>query len=136
MTLADKHFLYVEDDPLSREVMQMIMSNGMGVKKLSIFEDSLDFMSHLRTLDTHPDVILLDVHIKPVSGLDMLQMLRADSEYHTAKIIALTASVMNEEIEQLRNSGFDGAISKPLSVKTFPDLLRRVVAGEQVWHVS
>lgn len=136
MTLADKYFLYVEDDPLSREVMQMIMGNGIGVTKLSIFEDSKDFMPRLKALNAHPDIILLDVHLKPLNGMDMLKMLRADPEYHTTKVIALTASVMNEEIEQLRASGFDGGIAKPLSVTTFPGLLERITAGETVWHIT
>lgn len=136
MTLADMHFLYVEDDPLSREVMRMIMSNGMGVTKLSIFEDSADFMSRVKALGASPDVILLDVHVQPFSGLEMLQMLRADPDYQGAKIIALTASVMNEEVEQLRTSGFDSAIGKPLSVTTFPGLMERILVGETVWHVS
>lgn len=136
MTLADMHFLYVEDDPLSREVMRMIMSNGMGVTKLSIFEDSADFMSRVKALGASPDVILLDVHVQPFSGLEMLQMLRADPDYQGAKIIALTASVMNEEVEQLRTSGFDSAIGKPLSVTTFPGLMERILVGEAVWYVS
>jgi CheY-like chemotaxis protein len=136
MTFSDKHFLYVEDDPLSREVMQMIMDSAMGVASLSIFEDSVDFMSRLKALNAYPDVIMLDVHVEPISGLDLLQMLRADPEYHTARVIALTASVMNEEVETLRASGFDGAISKPISVTTFPGLMERIVAGEAVWHVT
>ena len=133
---ADKHFLYVEDDPLSRQVMQMIMGNGMGVTNLSIFEDSTDFMSRLKALQAHPDIILLDVHVRPYGGLDMLQMLRADPEYIKTRVVALTASVMNEEIELLRTSGFDGAIGKPLSVSTFPELVGRIMAGESVWYIS
>jgi two-component system chemotaxis response regulator CheY len=132
---TDKHFLYVEDDPLSRQVMQMIMGNGMGVKRLSVFEDSSDFMSRLKTLDSHPDIIMLDVHVRPYSGLDMLKMLRADPDYSKTTIVALTASVMNEEVELLRTSGFNGAIGKPLSVSTFPELMQRIIAGESVWHI-
>ncbi|MBN1311074.1 MAG: response regulator [Anaerolineae bacterium] len=136
MMFADKHFLYVEDDPLSREVMQMIMNNGMGVTNLNILEDSTDFMSRLKALEVHPNIILLDVHVKPYNGMDMLRMLRADPEYNHIPVVALTASVMNEEVEQLRTSGFDGAIGKPLSVTTFPDLVGRIMAGESVWHVT
>jgi two-component system cell cycle response regulator DivK len=136
MTLADKCFLYVEDDPLSREVMRMIMTNGAGVTQLTIFEDSVDFLPRLKALDIRPNLILLDVHVTPLSGLDMLHMLRDDPDYEMSLVIALTASVMNEEIEQLRNSGFDGAIAKPLSVTTFPGLLERILAGEAVWYIS
>lgn len=135
--MPDGHsYVYVEDDPLSREIMQMIMENVMGVKQLTQFENSADFMSRLKALQTKPDVILLDIHVKPDSGFDLLRMLRADPDYSHSRIVALTASVMNEEIEQLRRSGFDGAIGKPLSVQTFPDLIARILKGDPVWYIG
>jgi CheY-like chemotaxis protein len=136
MQFTTKHFLYVEDDPLSRQVLRMIMGNGMGVTHLTVFEDSTDFMPRLRALADRPDVILLDVHVRPHNGFDMLHMLRSDPDYRDIKVVALTASVMNEEVEQLRACGFDGAIGKPLSVSTFPGLIERIVDGETVWHVG
>ncbi len=54
----------------------------------------------------------------------------------TPQIIALTASVMNEEVAQLRQSGFNGAIAKPLSFSTFPALMERIANGETVWHIA
>jgi CheY-like chemotaxis protein len=129
-------YLYVEDDHLSREIMRMIMENGMGVRSLTIFEDSTDFLQRVQRLDKMPEVILLDIHVKPDTGFDMLRELRTLPAFKDCKIVALTASVMNEEVEQLRQSGFDGAIGKPLSVKTFPDLMARIIEGELVWHVA
>jgi CheY-like chemotaxis protein len=129
-------YLYIEDDFLSREIMRVIMENAMGVERLTIFEDSTDFLERMRRLDQKPEVILLDIHMKPYNGFEMLRALRGDSMFAHAKIAALTASVMNEEIEELRQSGFDGAIGKPLSIKTFPELLTRIMDGEAVWHVA
>jgi two-component system, OmpR family, alkaline phosphatase synthesis response regulator PhoP len=128
-------YLYVEDDPSSREIMQILMENAMDVHSLTIFDNSADFIEHLRLLPHVPDVILLDIHVAPHDGFKMLTLLRADSVYRDAKVIAVTASVMNEEVTKLRTSGFDGAIAKPLSVQTFPEMIRRVLAGEAVWHI-
>jgi CheY-like chemotaxis protein len=66
----------------------------------------------------------------------MLALIKAETDYAETKVIALTASVMNEEITKLRTSGFDGAISKPISIQTFPNLLEQVLNGETVWHVG
>lgn len=129
-------YLYVEDEPLSREIMHMIMSNVIGATKLTIFEDSRDFLARVKALPQTPDMIMLDIHVKPIDGFEMLRLLRADPAFKNARIVALTASVMNEEILRLRTSGFQGAIGKPLSLHTFPDLLQRVIAGETVWHVA
>jgi CheY-like chemotaxis protein len=129
-------FLYVEDDPRSRQVMELIMTRAMKVQNLFIFEESSDFMSRVKALPQQPDVILLDIHVSPHDGFAMLNMVRADVELKKTKVIALTASVMNEEVEALRAQGFDGAISKPLSVSLFPGLIARIVAGESVWHIA
>jgi two-component system cell cycle response regulator DivK len=129
-------FLYVEDDALSRQVMQLMVDSALLDVRLVMFEDSRDFIPRLRALERQPDIILMDVHLKPVDGFALLALLRDDAAYRDACVIALTASVMNEEIEQLRTSGFDGAIGKPISVTTFPDLVRRILAGEKVWHVT
>jgi CheY-like chemotaxis protein len=133
--ISQLHFLYVEDDPLSIEVMEMILHNGVGTEKISLFRDSVDFLNRILSLPSKPDIILLDIHVQPVSGLEMLSMLKSDPNYSKIPIVALTASVMNEEVQQLRRAGFDSGISKPVSVRTFPALIQRIVDGEKVWHI-
>jgi len=128
-------FLYVEDDPLSCQVMQMILENALGIRDLVIFRDSSNFMARLKALARRPDIILLDVHIRPHNGFEMLDALRTDPEYRHTKVVALTASVMNEEVEKLRTKGFDGAIAKPVSVTTLPGLIEQIARGEIVWHI-
>jgi CheY-like chemotaxis protein len=131
---TEEVFLYVEDDPLSREVMQMIVEIGMS-KQVAIFENSANFMNQLRALPKMPTVILLDIHMEPYDGFELLEMLLAEPDYVHIPVVALTASVMNEEVERLRTSGFSGAIAKPLSVQTFPNLVTRIINGETIWHI-
>lgn len=135
MTVANTCFLYVEDDNRSQEVMRLIMTRAMGVKSLVVFNDSFDFEDRINNLIYKPDVFLLDIHVAPFNGFEMLTMIRETAELNRAKVIALTASVMNEEVEKMRRHGFDGAIAKPLNVSTFPGLIERIVAGETVWHI-
>lgn len=134
--VEDTSFLYVEDDARSREVVELIMTKAMQVKNLTIFADSTDFVARLKALANPPDVILLDIHVKPYDGFTMLDMIRDDPALSAKKVIALTASVMNEEVDVIRAKGFDGAIGKPLSISSFPDLIKRIVAGEAVWHIA
>jgi CheY-like chemotaxis protein len=133
--ISQLHFLYVEDDPLSVEVMEMVLRNGVGTEKITLFRDSVDFMNRVRSLPSKPDIILLDIHVQPISGLEMLSMLMNDPNYVEIPIVALTASVMNDEVQQLRQAGFDSGISKPVSVRTFPALIQRIANGEKVWHI-
>jgi CheY-like chemotaxis protein len=136
MTNQSPFILYVEDDPSNRKVMSLLMEKVMGIKSYAIFEDSDRFMERLAALPSVPDIVLLDIHLKPHDGFELLRMLRASTFYKSAKIIALTASVMNEEVEKLRSSGFNGAISKPINLSTFPELIKHVINGESVWSIS
>jgi CheY-like chemotaxis protein len=134
--VTDFTYLYVEDDPLSREALKIVMTRVMGVKHLHIFEDSTDFMARVQALPTIPDLFMLDIHMVPHDGFEMLTMLRADPAYAQACVIALTASVMNEEIAMLKDRGFNGAIGKPIDVAQFGALIQRVMHGETVWHIT
>src|SRR5688572_14857722 len=122
----DHSYAYIEDDSLSREVMKTILERMMKVDHVLILEDSTDFVNRLSAAQPIPDVILLDIHVRPHSGFEMLDALRKEPVFENAIIIALTASVMSEEIEQLRIAGFDGTIAKPLNVRTFPELMEKV----------
>lgn len=128
-------YLYVEDDPLSCQVMTMIMRNAMGIERLQIFKSSEDFSQKIMSLKPVPDIVLLDIHVRPHNGFEMLKMLRAEPSYDKVRIVALTASVMNEEVEQLRSAGFDAIIGKPLSVQIFPGLIKQVIEKQPVWHI-
>src|SRR5688572_21823385 len=127
--------LYVEDDAGSRKVMQYLVRGGLQDCQLTMFEDSQDFMARLEMLETQPTVIMLDIHVEPFSGFEMLQQLRADERYQDLPILALTASVMNEEIQKLRLAGFSGVLAKPLNPDLFPEQFKRILGGEQVWNI-
>jgi CheY-like chemotaxis protein len=128
--------LYVEDDSFSRQIMKLILVNMMKLPHVTIFEDSQDFVAKAQKLEPKPDIILLDIHVKPMSGFEMLQHLRQLDRFHNTPIVALTASVMVEEIHQLRVAGFDGVIAKPFDQETFPDMLRQILQGEKIWRVN
>lgn len=134
--IDDYAILCVEDDQLSREGLDIVLRRLMGVKNLWIFEDSSNFMARFKALPRKPDLVLLDVHVKPHDGFEMLSMLRSDPEYRDTTVLAVTASVMNEEVNTLRSSGFNGAISKPINVDNFAALLRRAAQGEPVWSIG
>jgi DNA-binding NarL/FixJ family response regulator len=51
-------------------------------------------------------------------------------------VVALTASVMYEEVRRLRDAGFDGVIAKPINFDTFPAALDRILSGGQVWNTK
>jgi CheY-like chemotaxis protein len=134
--MPDPVILYFEDDALSREVMKACLTRGLGYHNVTIFPDSSQFNDKLASLVDKPDVIFLDIHMEPIDGFAMLRRIRQDDLYRSTRVIALTASVMNEEVKILKEAGFDGVIAKPLDYDTFPVVLHRILDGEQVWHIK
>jgi len=135
MSDAANCVLYVDDDELSLMVMNMLLVDQMNLPYLFTFNDSSHFMERVEELPHKPDVIFLDIHVKPRSGFEMLRLLREGS-FADTPIIAMTASVMNEEVEQLKEAGFDGVIAKPINLDRFPDVWYRLLNGEVIWDIT
>lgn len=127
--------LYVEDDPLSRKLMRMLLVGRMQIPHVTIFENSENFLEKVQALQPKPDIIFLDIHMTPIDGFAMLKLLKQLEWAKQSRIVALTASVMNEEVMMLRQSGFSGCLAKPIDLNTFPDTFQQILDGESVWRI-
>jgi CheY-like chemotaxis protein len=128
--------VYVEDDEPSIFVMKMILERVMNLKNTYILRSSRDFMQQVKGLGVIPDLFLMDIQMKPHDGFELLSLLRRDQQFAQSKVVALTASVMNEQVARLKESGFDGAIAKPLNIDLFPQLIKNILNGGSVWYIS
>jgi len=128
--------VYVEDDENSIFVMKMVVERVMKLPTLYVLQSGADFVQQVKELGVVPDVFMLDIQMKPYDGVELLSMLRKDPQFKCSKVIALTASVTNEEVSLLKSGGFDGAIAKPLNIEVFPNLIARIINGEQVWYIA
>jgi len=128
--------VYVEDDENSIFVMKMVVERVMKLPTLYVLQSRADFVQQVKGLGVVPDVFLLDIQMKPYDGVELLSMLRKDPQFKCSKVIALTASVTNEEVSLLKSGCFDGAIAKPLNIEVLPDLIARIINGEQIWYIN
>jgi len=127
--------LYVEDDAQSRKLMKMLLTGRMKLPSVTIFEDSTDFLEKVGKIEPKPDIIFLDIHMKPITGFEMLKLLRDTDWAKNIPVVALTASVMHEEVQTLRSAGFNSCLAKPIDLNTFPDNFHRILAGEVLWRI-
>jgi two-component system cell cycle response regulator DivK len=127
--------VYVEDDEASIIVMKAIVERVMKLQTLHVLQNRADFMQQVAQLNLKPDIFLFDIQMEPYDGFELLTMLRESPEFEDSKVVALTASVMSEEVARLKHRGFDGAIAKPLNIEAFPDLIARIMEGESVWYI-
>ena len=70
-------------------------------------------------LESLPDLILMDIQLPEISGLEVTKMLKAEDNLKHIPIVAVTAFAMKGDEEKIREGGCDGYIAKPISVPTF-----------------
>jgi CheY-like chemotaxis protein len=134
-SLQNPVFLYIEDDFSSRKVIEVLLTRLMHYEHVTIFENSADFLQRLHRLNPVPNILFVDIQMKPYDGYQVLDMLRHDPLFTDSTIIAMTANVMSHDVEKLREVGFNGLIGKPIMKEVFPQLVQRVVAGDAVWYI-
>src|SRR4029077_2573549 len=81
--------------------------------------------------ERNPDLVLMDIQLPGMNGIDALKVLRADASTARIPVIAVTASVMQQDRTLITEAGFDGYIGKPINLKEFLDSVRAVLERKQ-----
>jgi len=71
-----------------------------------------------------PALILMDIQLPGMNGIDALKALRADPATAAIPVIAITASVMQQDRQEIMRAGFDGFIEKPINLRSFLDTVQ------------
>lgn len=121
MTETPKTVLIVEDNELNMKLFHDLLEahgistvqtrNGHLVKEL--------------VRKNNPDLILMDIQLPEISGLEITKSLKADPEFKDIPIIAVTAFAMKGDEQKIREGGCEDYISKPISVSTFMETVRK-----------
>ena len=74
-----------------------------------------------------PALILMDIQLPGINGVEALRQLRADPMTHTIPVIAVTASVMTDDRTRIMAAGFDGFHGKPISVRQLLATVREIL---------
>jgi len=76
---------------------------------------------------TRPDMILMDIQLPQVSGLDVTRWIKDDPELRGIPVVAVTAFAMKGDEERIREGGCEAYLSKPISVGKFIETVRRFI---------
>ncbi|NKD55077.1 MULTISPECIES: ATP-binding protein [unclassified Haematospirillum] len=118
--------LYVEDNPANRDLMRDVMDLRENVT-LVMAEDGATGIS--MALSEKPDLILLDIHLPDMTGIEIAQRLRGGVLDRPVPIIAVSAGAMKKDIERARDAGIDDYICKPFNISQMLTLLDQVADG-------
>lgn len=121
--MTGQAILIIDDDPCSRKLARDVLSHvGYTIHEAANAEDGLALVYSER-----PRLVLMDVQLPGMSGVDALGRLRADPVTAGIPVIAVTALAMKSDRVRLAAAGFDAYLEKPLDVR----MLAAVVAAAE-----
>ncbi len=124
--------LIVEDDPLNMKLFSaMVASQGYDVLQARDGRAGLD-LAHQQ----HPDLIIMDLQLPEISGLEVTHSLKADADTSAIPIIATTAYALYGSEEKIRASGCDGYMAKPIALTEFLDLIESLMTRPSRAHIG
>ena len=115
-----KTILIVEDNELNMKLFRdLIEASGYVAVPTANGFDALDLARKHR-----PDLILMDIQLPGISGLEVTQWLKQDDELRMIPVIAVTAFAMKGDEERIRQGGCEAYVSKPISVPKFIETIK------------
>jgi two-component system, cell cycle response regulator DivK len=116
--------LIVEDNDLNMKLFNdLLVAHGYDTLQT---KDGVEALALARR--HHPDLILMDIQLPQVSGLQVTKWIKEDKDLCTIPVIAVTAFAMKGDKEKMRNGGCEDYIAKPISVASFLQTVERFLS--------
>jgi len=126
--------LVVEDNVQNFVLITRLLAY-LGVKRCEWKASGWQVLEYAETLP-HIDLILMDIFLPEEDGYQVLNRLRAHPRFRDTLVVAVTADVSPANLERARESSFNGFIGKPIAPDRFPNQIRNILQGEEVWELG
>lgn len=115
--------LIVEDNPRNLKLVRDVLTvKGYTTMEAVTAEDGI------RIAREHvPDLILMDIQLPGMNGIDALKVLRSEPSTAAIPVLAVTASVMQDDRRLIVEAGFDAYVAKPINLREFLDAVRKAL---------
>ena len=119
--------LVVEDNELNLKLFcDLLRAHGFEAEPVRDGREALD-----RARAFVPDLVVMDIQMPHVSGLELIEQMKADSDLKAMPIMAVTAYAAKGDEERIRDAGAEGYVSKPISVIRFVEAVQRLLAASE-----
>ena len=124
--MSDPQILIVDDNPVNLKLARVLLEGeGYQVRTAVNAESALELLN-----DWKPRLILMDVQLPGMDGLELTRRLKADPDTREIGIIALTAYAMKSDEEKVRLAGCDGYVTKPIDAEALCQLVAQKLERE------
>jgi two-component system, cell cycle response regulator DivK len=118
-----KFVLIVEDNDLNAKLFRdLLVAHHYQTHHIKHGLEAIEYAKGHR-----PDLILMDIQLPEISGMEVTQLLKADEGLRSIPVVAITAFAMKGDEERIRAAGCEDYISKPISVALFLDTIRKYI---------
>ena len=123
--MANELILVVEDNAQNQKLARDVLQ----VKGYRVLVAETAELGIPMALNDKPDLVLMDIHLPGMNGMEALARLRADAATKAIPVLAFTASVMPQDRREIMSAGFDGFLSKPINLKEFLETISAALKG-------
>jgi two-component system cell cycle response regulator DivK len=119
--MTSPQILVVEDNERNMKLFcDLLQASGFGTLEATTGERAVEV-----ALEHRPDLVLMDIQLPGIDGIEALGRLRADDRFASVPVLALTVQAMEGDRERFLSAGFDGYLSKPVDVTDFVATVKR-----------
>jgi two-component system, cell cycle response regulator DivK len=123
MSPVGQKILIVEDNELNLKLFcDLLRAHGFTVEPVRDGREALE-----RARAFGPDLVIMDIQMPHVSGLELIEQMKAEEELQAVPVLAVTAYAAKGDEERIRDAGAEGYVSKPISVAKFVEAVRALL---------
>jgi CheY-like chemotaxis protein len=131
-TSAHRDVLIVDDDPDVRELFSYVLQRAGAAVTVAV-----DGTSGLRAaLDRHPDLVVTDIAMPRMDGIDMTRRLREEEPTWAVPVVAVTGQMVADEPERARQAGCSAVVAKPCSPEELVHLVNHYIGRREEDHAA
>lgn len=125
--MTGEPILIIDDNPINLKLEKILLAvEGYEIRTASDAEEALKLLESFR-----PRLIMMDLQLPGMTGLELTAKLKANPKYRDIIIIAITAYAMKGDREKALAAGCDGYVAKPIDTKTFPTVISNYLGAHQ-----
>lgn len=129
-TMPTAQALIIDDKPTNIQVLQQLLRmEDVASVTISSTKDLAFQLDSIRNID----VVFVDLEMPIMNGYEVVEVIKANPHFRSAKVIAYSVHVT--ELNNALSRGFDGFLGKPVDAEAFSDQLQRILAGETVYYL-